>query len=641
MERKVASRIARHAGWALVVVSLWAVPTARAVKIATYNLLNYGGGTDRASHYKIVTNGLQADLLVTQEITASSAPAAFLANVLNAADGPGGYAKATFNDGYDTDNALFYRTAKFSFNANDPDSFKVLSTDLRDINRWKLRLNGYTSPAADIYIYSMHLKASPGYETQRAAEAAVARADANTLPAGSHFIYCGDLNVYTSSEPAYSVQLTGSMANNNGRAYDPINMPGDWHDGSAFALIHTQSPCNGSGCASGGATGGLDDRFDHLLISAALQDSVGFDYVPGTFVAYGNDGQHFNDAIDGGGFNNAVGLTIAAALRQASDHIPVRADFQVPPKGTASPGSLEFGTAIVGATVQRTLTVTNTGNVVLFEYVAPLHYTLPAVPAGFTGPTGPFAAAAGGAGNAHVYTLDTAAAGTRSGNLSIPTDADDNPLLSVSLSGLVLAHARPSITATGVITAGTLDFGSHPRGGFSTLTASAYNYGYSALQASLDVYAAQIAGPDAARFSIVGGFSPATVGDSPAEYAVAFDDAGVPNNTTCTATLTLQTRDAGGLPGATGLASLTFALTARVAAGNCNEPPVDLDGDGDVDLNDFASLQACFNGPNRPVSAGCLCADGDGDADVDLTDFARFQACFNGPNHPPKPTCGS
>jgi hypothetical protein len=49
----------------------------------------------------------------------------------------------------------------------------------------------------------------------------------------------------------------------------------------------------------------------------------GFDVVPGTYGAFGNDGQHFNNDINADGFNNAVGYTVATALRQASDHLPV------------------------------------------------------------------------------------------------------------------------------------------------------------------------------------------------------------------------------------------------------------------------------------------------------------------------------
>jgi hypothetical protein len=61
----------------------------------------------------------------------------------------------------------------------------------------------------------------------------------------------------------------------------------------------------------------------------------------------------------------------------------------------------------------------------------------------------------------------------------------------------------------------------------------------------------------------------------------------------------------------------------------------DFEGDDDVDLADFGSFQACFNGPNRvPKAPDCTGADFDGDADVDLKDFHVFQRCFNGANRP-------
>jgi predicted phosphodiesterase len=68
--------------------------------------------------------------------------------------------------------------------------------------------------------------------------------------------------------------------------------------------------------------------------------------------------------------------------------------------------------------------------------------------------------------------------------------------------------------------------------------------------------------------------------------------------------------------------------------------PEDADGDGDVDLADFGTFQACFNGPNRPWPVvadpnACRSFDQDNDGDVDLSDFSAFQACFNGPNRPP------
>ena len=59
--------------------------------------------------------------------------------------------------------------------------------------------------------------------------------------------------------------------------------------------------------------------------------------------------------------------------------------------------------------------------------------------------------------------------------------------------------------------------------------------------------------------------------------------------------------------------------------------PGDLDGDGDVDLHDFAIFQGCFGGPGVEVGQQCQLADLDSDGDVDLQDFALFVMNFTGP----------
>jgi hypothetical protein len=61
----------------------------------------------------------------------------------------------------------------------------------------------------------------------------------------------------------------------------------------------------------------------------------------------------------------------------------------------------------------------------------------------------------------------------------------------------------------------------------------------------------------------------------------------------------------------------------------------DWDGDGDVDLDDFAEFSGCLSGPRQASgfeipSVDCLDAfDSDVDDDVDLADFGGFQKAFN------------
>lgn len=532
---------------------LLAVP-ARALRVVDYNVLNYPGssGPARAPYYRTILAPLNADAIVTGEMASPTSVTEFLSEVLDVME-PGQWAAATFVDGNDTDAGFFYKPAKVQF-LDQTSFYPDAPANLRLVHVYHVRPAGYTAAAADLWIYAMHLKASDtsADEFKRYTEAIGVRSqmEAN-LPAGAHALILGDMNFYRSSDRGYQKFIQDTLSN-IGRAYDLLPA-GTWHDGASFAAIHTQSPCKDGTCASGAATGGLDDRFDFILPTYSMGTGQGLGVITGTCIPVGNDGLHLNLNITDSP-TIPEGATYATALKLASDHLPVRIDLRLPAKITTD-AALAFGSVIVGAPTQsQNLTVNNPA-------VAPadsLNCTF-AAPAGFGGP-GPLAVVAGGSALTTV-TMSTASSGAKSGNLTISSDAPDNPTTYVSLSGTVLEHANPSLDSLTVATADTLDFGDQAKSSFADRISRIFNHGYGPLQARLSVNDGVIAG-GGSHFSIVGGFQSALVAGTSAHYTVHFDTAGVTLDSTYYATLTFTSADEP-LPGAQPRPNLVVTLRAR------------------------------------------------------------------------------
>ncbi|GJQ21265.1 MAG: hypothetical protein HBSIN02_16200 [Bacteroidia bacterium] len=285
------------------------------VRIMTYNLLRYGDNV-RDAHFRTVIQSVRPDILVVQEIDSVRAVPGFLFNVLNANNKE--YAVGILRDGPDSDNAIFYKPAFFLFLENNP-----IRTALRDINEFVLK---HVQTGRIIRIFGVHLNAGLEDSLKRAAEADSLRAVTNRLPEGSDFIVVGDFNIYGPDEPAYR-KLTDS-GTSRGHAVDPVSITGRWNS-ATNAIHHTQS--TRLRAFAGGAVGGLDDRFDMILVSPSIRDGEGIRIVPGSYRAFGNDGLHYNDSISRPP-NNAVHDSVAHALHEASDHLPVVCDlvFDVP-----------------------------------------------------------------------------------------------------------------------------------------------------------------------------------------------------------------------------------------------------------------------------------------------------------------------
>jgi len=277
-------------------------------RVMSYNMLYFSHDDgDRAGYFQAVFDSVNPDIILTQEMV-DSAGCDTILNRLNQENNE--YSRADFFDGEYTDNMLFYRTSVCSLISQD-----TISTDLRVISKYEVNIGGN-----NLRLYCCHLKASQGSaeEQQRLLECTILRDYLNnSIPPENEFIIVGDMNFYDSDEPGYH-KLVDSSSNNNGRALDPLKA-GDWHDNEDYKEIHTQS-------SKGSSLGGLDDRFDFIFIKKGLNDTAEIEYIEGSYRAYGNDGNHFNQAINEGE-NDSVSSYIADCLFNASDHLPVYADF--------------------------------------------------------------------------------------------------------------------------------------------------------------------------------------------------------------------------------------------------------------------------------------------------------------------------
>lgn len=293
----------------------------------SYNVLNFplGDMPGREDTLELILHHYQPDLLLLQELKAQYGLTVATAS-MNALGGDV-YASGTFVTSQSEANGglqqnIIYNTRIFGMAAEE-----VIATPVRDVNYFKLYLKedglNAESDTTYLHIYVTHLKASSGSDNQALRLASVQdfQPHLNSLESDDMVIFGGDLNVYSSSEPAYQA-LLNSM--NSPQLFDPIDSPGNWTSGSyPNKEVHTQSTRT-SQVFGDGSSGGVDDRFDFMLCSDALLDGSGdLYYVEDSYESYGNSGQCYNSTIFSCGSSNGLPEAITSALYYCSDHFPV------------------------------------------------------------------------------------------------------------------------------------------------------------------------------------------------------------------------------------------------------------------------------------------------------------------------------
>ena len=305
------------------------------IRICQYNLLNYGNSVNPVTYknprLRTILNYVKPDIFGANEIRNDPSMSRTIRDSVLGQDWAYGSYINTNNE--IQTNMLFWKKDRFGLKSQTS-----ICHNLRDIIAYRLYYRDTSAtPSTDTVFFTVivaHLKASN--TTPDAADRALeTQAVANYLNAAAagNYIFMGDLNLYGSSEQAYQ-----NLVNNPtlaGRMYDPINRPGAWSGASSFADIHTQSTRT-STFGDGGVTGGLDDRFDHIMVSGAVMNNTyGMKYVASSYRTPGQDGRHLNRSLMDAPTNTSAPTNVIQALYEMSDHLPVQASFAMA-RGRAS-----------------------------------------------------------------------------------------------------------------------------------------------------------------------------------------------------------------------------------------------------------------------------------------------------------------
>jgi len=318
----------------------WSLSAQDTIQVMQYNLLNYGNYfgdcttnsnnvNTKNGHLKTIIDYVKPDIFSVNELSNNTSYHQMILNQVLNTDGVNYYGKAvSFNaaDSYIV-NMLYFNKNKLALYSQD-----VVYSAIRDIDVFTLYYKaadlGITYDTAFITCFVAHLKAgsSNSDATKRAGMVASAMTYIRTHDLPENMLFMGDLNLYTSSEQAYT-NLTYTYSGTR-YFYDPIDQEGDWNNNYSYRHVHTQSThANNTNCFS---SGGLDDRFDFIMATESLLEGTNkMKLLTDTYQPLGNDGEHFNGSITDSPTNTSAPSHVINALYGMSDHLPVLVKLEV------------------------------------------------------------------------------------------------------------------------------------------------------------------------------------------------------------------------------------------------------------------------------------------------------------------------
>lgn len=299
-----------------------------AIRTMFYNLLDFPEAypPDRPEILAEIIDEINPDIFMVCELQSEEGADIILESSLNTNGEK--YARAPFipskSGALEHQQLVFYRKKMFTL-----EEIEAIETEVRDINYYQLKLltsDQSTDPVL-IDIFITHLKSSPGNanEQLRLEMVQLLTSRLETMDPNSFVIFSGDLNFYTSLEPGYQELLN---PDNNIIMADPLDRPGNWHENRNYMDIHSQSTRIYSGPFGAGAGGGLDDRFDFILISENMLEDPKLKYIPNSYRIIGNNGNCFKNNINSPDCTGFYSQEFRDNLYNMSDHLPVVLDLE-------------------------------------------------------------------------------------------------------------------------------------------------------------------------------------------------------------------------------------------------------------------------------------------------------------------------
>ena len=290
------------------------------VKIMHYNLLNYGNNCnvdldEKDEWLRTILDHVGPDILTVNEIGNRELYADRIRNNGFPQNSQMVVGEFYVNEGSGITNAILYNAAKF-----DLVNRTIIEDWPRDITIYSLAPLGNPASSNPLHLIIAHFKA--GRDDEDIATRQISGSKVMTWieqnAQGENVLLLGDLNISRASEPGFRLLVDNS--NPSIDLIDPTGFDDGWGPDTRGVLTQSTRFSQPSDCGVGG---GLDDRFDFMLLSESLLNgSGGATYIEGSFETIGNDAQVFNRALNCD-LNTAVPQNVCESLFNTSDHLPI------------------------------------------------------------------------------------------------------------------------------------------------------------------------------------------------------------------------------------------------------------------------------------------------------------------------------